>query len=296
MEHLAEYDISLDKDSILNIENIFRYDIGFYGFGKMYPCGIRVQKYSRTYTNDENNPFDEHFEDFKDFNNYSYCASCKSQILSGFNLNVQKTIKGINTPDVFVAMQNQGVYWLGEKGYYQYHYQILWDETRDIKKIENTSNVYKSIFTTNWHGNIVPQLEPSYNENKETLPQGVLLGLNENINGNCTMVRLFREHFLNENLTERSKLEYVDIPVCGTQYIYDNGVSVCGFKWQECNSNSLPLNDTSDKNIEMFRIIDGNVECFTKDNFMPSSGWKCGDVIHNISSNPSTLIVSDDIN
>ena len=61
-------------------------------------------------------------------------------------------------------------------------------------------------------------------------------------------------------------------------------------------SKSKFLQNTSDKNMEMFRIIDGNVECFTKDNFTPGSGWKRGDVIHNISSNPSTLIVSDDIN
>ena len=110
------------------------------------------------------------------------------------------------------------------------------------------------------------------------------------------MVRLFRESTKESNGEIQIFYEYVDVPVCGTQYLYDNGVSVSGYQWKSEGASSLFLQNTSDKNLEMFRIIDGNVECFTKDNFTPGSGWKRGDVIHNISSNPSTLIISDDIN
>ena len=85
--------------------------------------------------------------------------------------------------------------------------------------------------------------------------------------------------------------------MCGTQYLFDNGISICGYKWKGCDTTNFDLNETSDKNMEMFRIIDGNVECFTKreGGITPTTGWKRGDVIHNIGSTPSTYIVPDDI-
>lgn len=114
--------------------------------------------------------------------------------------------------------------------------------------------------------------------------------MSEDMNGNCTMVRLIREKITDNSFQE------VSVPVCGSRYLYDNGISVCGYKWSE------PFKflqfETSDKNMEMLRINNSNVECYTKreDGITPTSGWKRGDVIHNISnSNPSTYIVPDDI-
>lgn len=48
----------------------------------------------------------------------------------------------------------------------------------------------------------------------------------------------------------------------------------------------------------MFKICDGNVECYIKqgNSFTLGSGWKIGDVIHNISNNSSIYIDPNNLN
>lgn len=272
----SEYDISLDADTILDISNVFRYDMISIGFGKMYPFGINIQKA-------DNSSLDA-------FNNYSYIASCNSKITSGYRVNLQETIKNVNSSRIYTIMLNSHVKWLGDSGDYCYYYQILWDKDRNIKKTASTTNTSDSVFLINWEGSVTSSPE------HKTLAKngsGILIGMSADVNGNCSMVRLIRKKVVNQ----MSSYEIVDIPVCGTRYIYDNGVSVCGYKWKALDTQLVEYSEACDKNMEMFRINNGNVECFTKKEggITPTAGWKRGDIIYNIGTTPSVTVVPDDI-
>ena len=291
MNSLAEYDISLDKDTILNIENVFRYDVGTYGFGKMYPFGIRLC------TNNKSSSDGETYEThgLEEFNKYSYLSSCKSSILSGFEIRMQGTIKQVNAPNVYCMMSNEGVFWLGEAGTYRYYYQIIWDKDRNIKKTFSSISTSNTVYNINRYSYDNDDKLICYNDiDIEEGQEGVLLVMDEDTNGNCSMVRLIREK-VNDNSNQlEHRFQDVYVPVCGSRYLYDNGISVCGYKWSE--PFQFLLLETSDKNMEMLRVIDGNVECFTKraDGITPTSGWKRGDIIYNISSTPSITVVPED--
>ena len=296
IDNTSIYDICIDRHTILDITNVYRYEsiIDFY---KMYPCGISLCE-GRVETIEGNST--TIYEPINEFNNYSYIASCKSQMLSNYCLNVQATIRDTKAPAISNVQHSNSICWFADGGTYRYYYQILWDETRGIKKTSSSTSTSDSIFPVKWFAdNAYSDLQEKEGteETSETAKSGVLIGLPKDVNGNCSLVRLYRMVHVNNNHIYQTLCEYVDVPVCGTQYLYDNGISICGYKWNVYNENTLTLTETSDKNMEMFRIIDGNVECFTKreGGITPTTGWKRGDVIHNIGSTPSTYIVPDDI-
>ena len=299
INNISESDIRIDKNTILNINNVYRYEFGEGLFGKMYPFGIKIEKNEYPRIDLSGNTT---YHPFEEFNKYSYLASCNSKILSGYKLNIQATINDINAPRLNCSQTNGGVKWFEKDGTYRYYYQILWDRDRGLMKTSSSTNTSESINIINWYPeqvNMSNDVEKITDENSEqvsfTFSPGVLLDMSEDTNGNCAMIRLIRYKNVIEGLLYKSSYDYIDVPVCGSRYLYDNGISVCGYKWQEYDS--IILNETSDKNMEMLRIIDGNVECFTKreGGITPTSGWKRGDVIHNISNTPSTYIVPDDI-
>lgn len=286
IDNISIYDICIDRHTILDITNVYRYE-SIVDFYKMYPCGISLCE-GRIEKVDEKEI--TIYEPIKEFNNYSYIASCKSQMLSNYCLNVQATIRDTKDPAISNVQHSNSICWFKDNGFYRYYYQILWDETRGIKKTSSLTSTSDSIFPVKWFAdNVYTDVHYKYNGKG-----GVAIAMPKDLNGNCSMVRLIREKIENS----QTIIQEVYIPVCGTQYLYDNGISVCGYKWKGCDTTNFNLNETSDKNMEMFRIIDGNVECFTKreGGITPTKGWKCGDVIHHIGNNPSTIIVSEDIN
>ena len=56
-------------------------------------------------------------------------------------------------------------------------------------------------------------------------------------------------------------LEYVDVPVCGAKFLYDNGVSVCGFPWQDyTRADEITLN----KGVDSVEISASRAKLFVK--------------------------------
>ncbi len=287
----ADYDICIDKETTLKVSNLFRYDITYTVFDKIYPCGINICKDIVIYENGNiktYKPFDE-------FNNFSYITSEECYIQPRYNLRLHANIKELNTPAINNLQSNGAVSWLCESGSYRYYYQIVWDKTRGIKKTMSSINNSDCTNRIQWYLGDSGVANIKWIEKNEN---GVLIELSENASGNCTMVRLIREKVIGDSNLNNLEFEAqeVYIPLCGSRYLYDNGISICGYKWSE--PFQFTLQETSNKNMEMFRIIDGNVECFTKreGGITPTFGWKLGDVIHNIGNNPSTIIVSEDIN
>ena len=287
----SEIDIEIDNNTILDITNTFRYEFITY-FGKMYPFGIKIGGIIKSFNEDEDK-YELTSIPFNEFNDFSYIASFKSRILPGFEVEMQKTIKNINAPKVLNSQVNNNIIWLEDKSVYnnegegngifnyKYYYQIIWDRTRNIKKTESSTSTSKSVELIEWYveqSGLNSNGTESENENEEIneCAPGVLLEMSKDVNGNCAMVRLIREK-VNDNSNQlEHRFQDVYVPVCGSQFLYDNGISVCGYKWSD--PFQFLLLETSDKNMEKLRIIDGNVECFTKreDGITPTSGWKRG--------------------
>lgn len=271
------YDINIDKYTTLKISNVYRYDATAVDFGKMYTYGINIQKADET--------------SLADFNNYSYIASRNSEIGANYSINLSHTIKNVNSPHIYAAMQS-GIGWYLTGATYRYYYQIVWDKNRNIKKTATNSS--KCIFPIQWYNSDGSTSNSNFILSNS---KGGLLAMLEDACGNCSMVRLIREKVTGDpNLNNLEfEAQEVYVPMCGNRVLYDNGISVCGYKWSE--PFTFNLQETCDKDMEMFRIIDSNVECFTKreGGITPTAGWKRGDVIHNIGNNPSTYIMPEDI-
>jgi hypothetical protein len=95
--------------------------------------------------------------------------------------------------------------------------------------------------------------------------------------GNQTLMRVYRG-------TSTNYTQYVDIPITGTTYLYDNGISVCGFKWENIGSEYLTSLNT---NITSICYKGKNIECYASS--PPSLGtWQDGDITFNTGTGTTT--------
>lgn len=91
-------------------------------------------------------------------------------------------------------------------------------------------------------------------------PQGLLLNIGTNSydgpsdgNGNQVVIRLMRAR-----TSGNTAYHSIEIPVCGTRFLYDNGLSVCGFKWKQ-ETSIAPL--TVNTMIQSIHFVGDNVVC-----------------------------------
>ena len=88
-----------------------------------------------------------------------------------------------------------------------------------------------------------------------------------------------------EQDTIRTDWNTVDVPVVNTMMLYDNGLFLSGYVWQECSKanplNSLP--DTDTLKIQNVTHLNESVECTatTKPTSLPDT-WNRGDKIFNV--------------
>ena len=110
-------------------------------------------------------------------------------------------------------------------------------------------------------------------------PQGLLLNIGTNSydgpsdgNGNQVVIRLMRAR-----TSGNTAYDSIEIPVCGTRFLYDNGLSVCGFKWKQ-ETSIAPL--TVNTMIQSIHFVGDNVVC--KGTACPTVGeWTVGDIVYN---------------
>lgn len=77
---------------------------------------------------------------------------------------------------------------------------------------------------------------------------------------------------------------YVDVPICGTQYLYENGISICGFRWKELTDGLMVGN----ADIESICYKGKNIEC--KAPSSPTFGiWQNGDIVYNTGNSSYAL-------
>lgn len=235
-------DIALDKQSKLSLSNVYRYWTGE-GFSSMLTCGVHVC------VRLDDGSFGEVLDVFKRF---SYALSKNCRISSGFKVDMRFEESGLmDVPDPRpYGMLNAGVAWVlmydtgetddeGNKKYekdvgtYTYECQLLLDSKRGIGWTYDDKLAMRSLPIWDGEG-FVGSVEFDYRKDADGKPEkdkpiaGFLLVL-PSVYG---VVRIKRMK------SSGADCRYVDVPVCGAKFLYDNGVSVCGFPWQDYTHNA----------------------------------------------------------
>lgn len=258
-------DIALDRQSKLNLSNVYRY-WGGEGFSSMLTCGVHVCEWM------DDGSFGEVLDVFKRF---SYALSRNCQISTGFKANMHFEEVGLmNVPDPRpYGMLNAGVAWVlmydtgktdvkGNKiykkdvGTYTYECQLLLDSKRGIGWTYDDKLMMRNLPIWDGEG-FVGSVEFDYRKDADGKPEkdkpiaGFLLVL-PNVYG---VVRIKRMK------SSGADCRYVDVPVCGAKFLYDNGVSVCGFPWQDyTRADEITLN----KGVDSVEISASRVKLFVK--------------------------------
>lgn len=258
-------DIALDKQSKLSLSNVYRYWTGE-GFSSMLTCGVHVCERL------DDGSLGEVLDVFKRF---SYALSRNCQISTGFKANMHFEEVGLmNVPETRPhGMLNAGVAWVlmydtgktdvkGNKiyekdvGTYTYECQLLLDSKRGIGWTYDDKLMMRNLPIWDGEG-FVGSVEFDYRKDADGKPEkdkpiaGFLLVL-PNVYG---VVRIKRMK------SSGADCKYVDVPVCGAKFLYDNGVSVCGFPWQDYTQNDeIALN----KGVDSVEISASRAKLFVK--------------------------------
>lgn len=238
-------DIALDRQSKLNLSNVYRY-WGGEGFSSMLTCGVHVCERM------DDGSFGEVLDVFKRF---SYALSRNCQISTGFKANMHFEESGLmDVPDPRPhGMLNAGVAWVlmydtgetdneGNKKYekdvgtYTYERQLLLDSKRGIGWTYDDKQTMRNLPIWNGDGfvdevTVRDEFSVSYIDDKQEKTRSVVKGVLIALPCVYGVVRIKRMK------STGADCRYVDVPVCGAKFLYDNGVSVCGFPWQDYTHN-----------------------------------------------------------
>lgn len=255
--NISPYDIQTDGFVSLSIQNTYRYRTPRNASGNMHPCGLAILKeiWTEGVAEPELIPFTE-------FNDLSYLLSGNSLIKTNFHI-VHNHV--VNNTQLFrgTAMANSGVRWFYNKGRFDYRMQTIWDRKRLIGSLAQSLGNFD-----------LGELDPVSN-----LPIGFLLNFgphwldgSSDGNGHQAVIRLSRSKIVGGR-TYHS----IEVPICGTCFLHDNGLSICGFKWQAENSHTdLTVNTM----IQSVHFVGDNVIC--KGTACPTVGeWTVGDIVYN---------------
>ena len=238
-------DIALDRQSKLNLSNVYRY-WGGEGFSSMLTCGVHVCEWM------DDGSFGEVLDVFKRF---SYALSRNCQISTGFKANMHFEESGLmDVPDPRPhGMLNAGVAWVlmydtgetdneGNKKYekdvgtYTYECQLLLDSKRGIGWTYDDKQTMRNLPIWNGDGfvdevTVRDEFSVSHIDDKQEKTRSVVKGVLIALPCVYGVVRIKRMKSTGDDC------RYVDVPVCGAKFLYDNGVSVCGFPWQDYTHN-----------------------------------------------------------
>ncbi len=252
LDAISEFDIEINEFVLVNIQNEYRYYLCS-GFGDMVLHGISVKSTNDTFTNK--------------FLQQSYYLSQSSEVTRGYGIRASADFMSINAPFIYHMQYFNNINWFGKSGVYMYEYQIAWDYDRAIFKSESGHAWFKIISDQN-------PIEVVENQS------GILFALSSS---SGLLIHLKRHRLNPGNYEEILESEEVFVPVCGASHIYDNGLSICGFKWRQVN---LDLKDTDAViHFDRYENINGRVNAWAICEDMPvlNSHWSVGDIIYNIS-------------
>lgn len=245
-------DIALDRQSKLNLSNVYRY-WGGEGFSSMLTCGVHVCEWM------DDGSFGEVLDVFKRF---SYALSKNCQISTGFKANMHFEEGGLmDVPDPRpYGMLNAGVAWVGDTDVYNYECQLIIVRVRSIGWTADGYGMQKlqiwngESFVDNVMVNDEIKVDYTDEDDNQIKTRDVVKGVLLVIPPIYGIIRITRRG-------AGGSLEYVDVPVCGAKFLYDNGVSVCGFPWQDyTRADEITLN----KGVDSVEISASRAKLFVK--------------------------------
>jgi len=274
--------------------NNYRYWMRHGQFGVMYTFGVKIDILTRknVLTNSTDNFVKSSTvakNPFSNFNNRSHYLSAQSQLLpldgiSGFSYSADCASNIV----VYPHMVNQGGKWELPLGSYRYATQVIYDLDRGIVCDRYTNALTNPFNIVSEDCNIL------FTSGDTSSTQNAM-----RTSGMRYMVRIVRERIeLNSdssvNVKERWK---VDVPVCGSSVLYDNGTSICGYKWAsvrkdsngklpDFNSEFIPHSSA----VARISIEGGSFRAYINETIPSSCKWKKGDVLLNISETPTWQI------
>jgi len=196
---ISDYDIAIDSKTQLSLNNVFRYDVPM-------KIGIDIQNMFGVNVANINNK--GKFESNKSFNRYSHQLS-KSGKINKSN-KTEKLSSNMSPGKSRIYLYGKATAtWLGETGDYSYSFEILDDNGRVTNKSNSLS---------------------SYTENRSTIHlekggDGILLCLTDTGEAGKNV-------YLKMKRRGADGIKTVELPITGSEHIYDNGISVSGYKWK----------------------------------------------------------------
>lgn len=205
---ICEHDMLIDSNATVRIDNEYRYrvfaDLPFH----LYPHGIKacVAVYDADGKMTGSNPFEK-------FNSNSHLFSEKCNIRPGCVI-MDSTDEPDITGGISFLKENEWAEWAyGADGCkYTYSYQFL----------KNGEPVGSPMPCSSSGKCFAPIKEGD----KDYVYGAMLVSWGIAETGNHAMVRLIRKS------TDKEDTMYADIPLTGSSNLWDNGVSVAGFKWK----------------------------------------------------------------
>lgn len=93
-----------------------------------------------------------------------------------------------------------------------------------------------------------------------------------------------------------SEAMYTDVPLCGSELMYDNGFSVNGYKWKtasEFQSGSATVHTPNCglfDSIMKFQLINDSIKIYTSKKPIVFDTWEIGDEFLNIGTDSSWIL------
>lgn len=199
LRSISEYDIAADAKTQLTLNNTYRYDIPMkVGVGSQNIFGVQLANVNKK----------GEFEPNKSFNRYSHRLSKSGKM--GLSNKTDNSFRRLSPGKSRIYLYGRATAtWLGETGDYSYSYEILDDNGR----VSNQNNSMPSYV----------EKDPIIHLDKGG--DGILFCLKDTAEaGNNLYVRLKRRG--------ADGTKTVEFPLAGTIHIYDNGISVSGYKWK----------------------------------------------------------------
>lgn len=298
------YDIVFDKKfgGVFNVRLTANYRYSHNELGSLQPTGIMLGLVD--YSSGE-----AMVTPFEGFNKYSYFLSDECQIHEGFKLDFYREFNKIPQIGEGCFMNNGGVPFVNDSAFsrdqtvhdssqsdndvnpgtgmsddiapnpfkedYTYYAQPFLDAQRGIAGVRQNFTANQDDSVDNQHGT------------------GMLIRLTGALSAVPCMLRLFK---IVTNTKGENAVFYVDIPIVGGEYLYDNGYSVNCYPWikvPEANisnpedyiKDTLSITSSVQTGIKRVSFMGDNVKAFVDSSTLPNAyGWKVTDELINISA------------
>lgn len=273
--YLCEYDVGLDKtgDAPYTIHLSQNYRYANFGNRCNQPTGIMLCTFPKeTYT------VEDKYDAFKDFNDHSYYLSTESYILPNLQIRAKcvfedlptlftenkmgTTIRVFQTGAILNSCRNNQKD-SATNGGWQCHYKarLFMDDGRGLQ-----TGLFGVNLPMDENENII-KYDPKYGQTFE---------ISYSPKKSCCILRLYR-YKVSYDANNEQKLSFnafVDVPVIGTLYLYDNNYSVNGYVWNELG-NEPDSKTFINASGQWLGFKNYNVRYFLKDSALPDvSKWK----------------------